>query len=749
MIISLDSECTGLDLAHGAAPFLVTTCNGDGVIKWWEWDVDPLTRAPSIPDGDVEEIVELIDAADVIYMQNAKYDVRAMANIGVAIPWPKVRDTMAMGHLLGSNLGHKLEDMCADYLLADIRPLELRVKEVVRACRDIVKRSYPTWKIAREGVDGMPSVKESSNRDEDKPWKNDLWLPRALAKVSKVNPFRLQDNSSPNQNWLEACAAYANGDSEHTLYLGLEMERLIRERGLWAIYEHRLHLPRLACEMELYGTTVVGEWTEATIQDYEQYVAEANDALREIAAGYGHDLRLAEGAALNDNMREFFYGAVVGECPRCGAVRHFKHWSGESTFNAVCAKCAKGTKRRAPVRQSLAIKRRDNLALQPIVSAKSGNATLDKEAMRDYLTTLDGPALEFVRLLADKRKRDTDLTYMLAYKRFWLPVPGHPGFYRIHPSLNPFATDHLRWSSNSPNLQNVGGQEDKCVECDGDGCDLCSGTGKSRISVRNCFGPLPDREWWRMDYKSIENRIPAYESGEPKMIEVFEHPDDEPYWGSLYNLTASVFYPDRYWPLAKRSGAFKREEPRLYKQAKFFNLAKQYGCGRRKGDALSKVRNSFDLVNSEFPRLAALQARYLADAERCGYVETLPDRAVDPTRGYPILASRTDDNRVLSTTPFNYHVSGTACWCKNTALVRCSAQCVAWRADGFDANIVLEVHDEINFDFPRGATMEENLPRAMVLRGLMEQSGDDLIPRVPTPVSVSYHTQSWAQGVEV
>lgn len=104
---------------------------------------------------------------------------------------------------------------------------------------------------------------------------------------------------------------------------------------------------------------------------------------------------------------------------------------------------------------------------------------------------------------------------------------------------------------------------------------------------------------------------------------------------------------------------------------------------------------------------------------------------------------------MLSTTPFNYHVSGTACWCKNTALVRCSAQCAGWREDGFDAHIALEVHDEILFDFPRGACMEENLGRALVLKGLMEEAGDNLIPRIPTPVSVEYHTESWAEGVAV
>ena len=110
---------------------------------------------------------------------------------------------------------------------------------------------------------------------------------------------------------------------------------------------------------------------------------------------------------------------------------------------------------------------------------------------------------------------------------------------------------------------------------------------------------------------------------------------------------------------------------------------------------------------------------------------------------------RTEDGRVLSTTPFNYHVSGTACWVKNTALVRCANQCAEWRAEGFDAHVALEIHDEILFDFPRGKTVKENLSRAIVLKGLMEQSGEDLIPRILTPVSVELHTESWAKGVSL
>ena len=727
MIISLDCETTGIDFVHGAAPFLVTTCDDGGVIRFWEWDVDPLTRRPDAPDSDLADITELLDAADLIYMQNGKFDARALLAVGIQLPWQKVRDTLVMGHLLATNHPHDLTWMCIAYLGADIEPHERHVEAVVKQCRGVAKRNFPHWRTAREGLQDMPSVQASSKRDEDKPWKNDTWLPRTLANYLVAHGHSSELEVS--DEWWTACSHYANADSEHTLYLGLEMERLIRERGLWKIYEHRLQLVRAACEIECCGVTAIGEYTESTVREFEERIAEAGAALTCIASEFGHDLELAEGAAINDNMRDFFYGALWQECPRCNYSKRVKHWNDELPSNEPCPKCIKSTRRRPGMVHHLVTKRRDNLGLSVAVSKKTGNASLDKDAMQDYLTTLnEGPALDFISLLTDKRNYDTALSYMRAYCRFWVPVSGCPGYYRVHPSLNPCGTDHLRWSSNSPNMQNVSGES-------------------KEVSNRACFGPAPGREWWRMDYKSIERRIPAYESAEPKMMEVFERPKEAPYWGNLYNLTASILYPEQYWPLAEVEGAFRKEHPRLYKQAKFFDLAKQYGAGRRKGDALSRVKDSFDLVDNEFPLLAALQQKYLRDAERLGYVETLSDRTVDPRRGYPILASRTEDGRVLSTTPFNYHVSGTACWCKNTGLLRCADQCREWRSDGFDAYLILEVHDELLFDFPRGEGAGENLPRATALRALMEQSGKDLVPSIPTPVSMDYHTTSWAEGV--
>lgn len=740
-MISLDTEVTGVDHFHGAAPYLVTTCDTEGRQPYWEWDVNPLTREPQIPDGDVDEIRAAVDDADIIVGHNFKFDAHAKSTIGLEIPWEKVRDTFIAAHLLASNHPHNLTDVCVEYLGYDILPFEAAVKEATKQARTIVKSAFPEWRIAKEGDNMMPSVKGSSNRDDDKPWKADMWLCRALRKIDPKGEFT-------DPSWDTVCAEYANTDSAVTIALWQYMEKEIKRRELWAIYMERMKLVPIAYDMECRGVTVIGQNTGDMIVEYGQFVVEAEDTLVTIAADFGHDLQLAEGASINDNMRDFFYGGVTQSCPRCNYTKRVKHWAGEHVNGDVCPKCA--GRKRAPVKWELAVSESKNLGL-PVVYGKKGTPSLDAAAMTEYQATLDeGPALEFLRLLSKKRVRETSISYLEGYRRFWLPDTA-PGYYRLHPNLNPAGTDHLRWASYNPNGQNISKKEYECEDCDGEGCEVCNGTGldPSIHSIRTCFGPAPGREWWSVDFENIELRIPAYESGEPAMVELFEKPNDPPYFGSYHLLVASILYPDEFWPVAEKKGAFKKKyKATVYQWIKNYDFAEQYGCGERKGDATARKRGAWRKTREKLPRRTTLAAKYLQMAERLGYVETLPDKSVDPARGYPILASRTEDGRVSPTTPFNYHISGTACWVKNRALVRCSEKIREWNAEGWDGFISLEIHDEILFDMPRGSGVEPwrtNLPRVQELKRLMQKGGEDI--GLPTPVSVDYHSNTWATGI--
>lgn len=744
VMISLDTETTGLSMHHGARPFLVTTCGEGGEQRWWQWDVDPLTRTPTIPDEDVAVIQDCINNVELLVLQNSKFDAQALTSIGVVFPWHKVRDTLMAGHLLASNHRHNLTDMCIEFLGIDIEPWEVKVEKATKEARRIVKQvikhdasaglpcGFEGWRLADEGDPMLPSVKSSSSRDEDKPWKNDMWLCRLLWQMGVAE----------DATWEHACSDYANTDSAVTLPLWKWQETEIKRRGLWNVYLERLKLLSIAFGMEQRGVTASGKQTQGLITEYSRDVVAAKQLLTMIAADHGHDLELPVGASPNDSLREMFFGSTRLVCPRCATERKHKEWSAGPADGALCAKCEKkGVLAQCNVVRNLCL----DLPKQYNAAAKSASPTLNSTAMDHYETTLDeGPALQFVTALKGMRSRQTAVSYAQSYEKFWLPVQvpsnatwghacggvNHHGWFRLHPSLNPTGTDTIRWSSYNPNAQNISRKED--------------------FNLRRCFGPMPGREWWSMDFKSIESRIPVYESGEPKMLEIFERPNEAPYWGNLYCLTASVLYPDEYWPLAEIEGEFRKRHPRLYKQSKFFVLAKQYGCGRKKGDLLSKVAGSFDKVDSEFPLFAALQRKYILFADRHGYVETIPDRLVDPERGYPILVSRTEDGHVSGTTPFNYHVSGTAMQTTNAAMVETEHQVREWNEDGWDGFLTLQVHDELVWDCPRGTGSEpwrRNLPRMRKLAALMEACGERI--GVPTPVSREWHGETWATGLSV
>jgi DNA polymerase I-like protein with 3'-5' exonuclease and polymerase domains len=64
--------------------------------------------------------------------------------------------------------------------------------------------------------------------------------------------------------------------------------------------------------------------------------------------------------------------------------------------------------------------------------------------------------------------------------------------------------------------------------------------------------------------------------------------------------------------------------------------------------------------------------------------------------------------------------------------------------------MVMQVHDELVFDFPKGTGKEPwqtNLPLIKTIKGLMEQGGTDI--GIPTPVSCEYHPVSWDVGLTI
>ncbi len=800
-MIAIDTEATGLDHWHSTRPFFVTICDGVGSQRFWEWNVNPITRMPEIPPGDLAQISESIfgpngDGGPELVGHNIKYDIHCLQTVMEPFEWPwhKTQDTLMVAHLLGSNLPKNLTDLSMRWLGWDIQPFETALEEAVKACRRMVQqaklrakrlRTKPrwvgddgevvdeqdtedplaSWSIADVDDPGMPSVGagKDASRTPNRIWRGDGWLPRAMAKhlwetseafaeferqgqdgeslevaghcASRLpgwehRPPSLLQEGDPGHPWWTVLRDYANPDSACTAALWPMMRAELERLDLWDIYlAHGTCLCRVAYGMESRGTTCRKSTHSRLLRQYGEEVEQASRECLEIAESFGYDLIIPNGASPNHSLRHFFFGRPADVAAKLGA------------FPGI---------------------------LKPIAFGKSG-PSLDKNVLEQFQMSLDKDSREgrFISNLMRKRKRDSSLAYLKSYERFWLPT-GDADWMLLHSSLNPVGTDHLRWSSSNINVQNLSkkGVDVVCLECNGVGCKDCDDTGRQTFNLRHCFGPAPGREWWSLDAQNIELRIPAYESGEKELIDLFERPDEPPYWGSEHLLNFSTVYPD-VWELElafimkDKEHIKKKFKDTWYQWVKNGDFAVGYQAQDATADKAFHRPGSRRRLIARFRKKEALNQKWVWYAEKHGFVETIPDKSVNPRRGYPILCSRSEWGKIIPTVPLNYHVSGSACWWACRALVKVQAQLDEWRRTGFGGHITLYVHDELVLDFPRSAAhpredldprrrdgpsmhRKSNLWRVRKIQKIMESCGVDI--GIPTPCGCELHLDNWSDG---
>jgi DNA polymerase I-like protein with 3'-5' exonuclease and polymerase domains len=735
-MFALDTETTGIDFHHGARPFFVTLCYEDGSQLWWEWDVDPITRLVRPPRSDLADIRRHLTGPRVL--QNGKFDVAALRTIDPQLAadwdWEATSDTLVAGHLLASNMPHDLTSMALQYLGIDIEPYEFKLQAAVTEARHVVRKQFPSWKLANPGVAGMPSVKgnsKSRTKEMDKPWKFDCWLPRALLKAGYAGP----------ESWGTVLSDYANADSAVTIALWKVQQQLLERRKLDKIFQEQMKLPRVLYNLELNG------------------VSTSSSRHRELTQQYESEAKLAEQTCVEVARRYMI------RCPDCKGKGKEIDRKGNITL-LPCSGCEgkpfvpyRLQMPQGGVNNSLREFAFNRLKLPVMaVSKKTGAPSLDKNVLDDLAASaLDEERMKFCRALRHNRRRHTALSYLESYQKFWL---GQEDTRWLYPSVNQTGTDTLRLSCNRPNAQQVSKQEATCYFCLGEGCSSCEGKGTDPHSLRYLFGPAPGREWWKMDAENIELRIPAYKAGEQEMIDLFERPKDPPYFGSNHLLISHVLHPEKFEECRSEVGldgrVFKKKyADTWYQWVKNGNFAVTYGAVKESGtaDRAYHVAGAQERIERRFVNLKRLSQATIDFAERHGYVETFPDKTVDPVRGYPLMCMRTEWGSVRPTVPFNYKIQGTAMQWTRKAMVRCEELLDAWRGDGFAVWMTLTVHDELVFDLPVSRTApdrrrprQSNLWRALYLKHLMEQGGDDI--GVPTPVSLEYCPNNWGKSVK-
>jgi hypothetical protein len=235
------------------------------------------------------------------------------------------------------------------------------------------------------------------------------------------------------------------------------------------------------------------------------------------------------------------------------------------------------------------------------------------------------------------------------------------------------------------------------------------------------------------------------------MIELFERPKDPPYFGSNHLLAAHILHPKLFEKCINDQGVIdgrifkERYDSTWYQWTKNGNFATQYGAQEASGtaDRAYHMVGAQRLIMTRLGKITNLNKYLIDHANKYGYVETMPDKNVDPHRGYPMLCSRTPLGNIKPTTPLSYHVQGTAMMCTCNAMDR--VQVYFDRLNRFAKklfySIVLQVHDELVLCMP--ARGKENLPILNECKRLMELSGEDI--GVPLRVSMKWHPNNWSE----
>lgn len=769
-MLAIDTETTGIDFGHGTKPFFITTCDENQEQDYWEWDVDPITREPIVDADDLEEFHEVVERHDSYVFQNPVFDTRAIETIDPdfirEFDWSRIEDTLTASHIVSSNTPHDLTSLAYRYLGINVQKYEDAVKEAVDNARALAKFHLPEWRIAKPGLKDMPSIKTASsgasktNRgsENESYWKADMWLPRAFVKnrpdlLPKARGWKEGDDPEDHP-WATVCAEYANPDTAVTITVHDYFQDKLEQLGMMEIYRERLKLLPIIHQMSNNGMTFSLDRLNELKSDYAQIVSECSEDMVEIAKAYDYELEVPKGAN-NASLVNFcfgyeptFKGNGEDDCHVCGknklkTERGMSRWYGphqtkKSGMHHDVLLCSEECKRKLKPGKWLDL---------PVVSTskKTGNPSLDKVAIAQYAQILDEGSddYDFVNALATKRKLGKSIEYMESYERFMIPWRGSELWHILHPSLNQCGTDTLRWSSHNPSQQVISKQKDH-----------------NGRSLRYIFGPGPGREWFALDYDNLELRLPAFECGEPAMLELFLNPDKAPYYGSYHLLIFSILHPDKY-DHDDPDGLLKAKDlyaSTWYQWTKNGNFAELYGAvdtgdGAGTADRAFRVPGAQAIIAKKLKEKNKLNRKYINLAKKYGYVETMPDRTVNPKRGYPLQCKRGTWGQIVETVPLNYHVQGTACWVIMRAMIEVQKLLDKWntKAGSNTYRMIMNIHDELVFDFPKPRTPGGNESKIRQVRKAMEDVGDDLITpsgaKVILTCGLDYHPETWATGV--
>ena len=327
-----------------------------------------------------------------------------------------------------------------------------------------------------------------------------------------------------------------------------------------------------------------------------------------------------------------------------------------------------------------------------------------KKNQRGYST--DAKTLQGLRdkhPIADKVLRYRELAKMKSTYIDALPRM-RAGDGRVHTSFNQTVTTTGRLSSSDPNLQNIPVRTD---------------FGRR---IRECFVPLNEGELFvSADYSQIELRLLAHLSGDESLIESFCSGAD------FHAATAARVF----------GVPVEEVTPQMRSRAKAVNFGivygqQAFGLAQSLGIGFKEAQDMIDRYFEVHPQVRAYLDQTVADAKACGYAVTMFGRK----RHIPELRAGNAVQRGFGErTAMNHPMQGSA-----ADIIKLAMNEVRRRLaeEGFKSQLMLQVHDELDFSVPADELDRLEAMVSEVMSGVVEL-------KVPLIVEVSAG-KNWAEA---
>ena len=307
----------------------------------------------------------------------------------------------------------------------------------------------------------------------------------------------------------------------------------------------------------------------------------------------------------------------------------------------------------------------------------STNAKVLSDLARDH---------EIVRLILDWREKSK-------IKSTYLDTLGplRRGDGRVHTTYNQTITATGRLSSSDPNLQNI---------------PTRSELGRT---VKTAFSAGEGSVFLAVDYSQIELRLLAHLSGDEHLVRAFNEGEDfhAETAARVFGVPVSEVTPD------------------LRSRAKAVNFGivygqQAYGLSQSLHISMVEARDMIDRYYEAYPGVRTFLDNVVARAKQTGYAETMYGRR----RHIPELKAKNPQLRGFGErTAMNHPMQGTAADIIKIAMARVSRRL---EEEGFAAHMILQVHDELDFECP----VDEVEALTAMVRDVMEHVVDLRVPLI-------------------